>query len=87
MKVGAFSSENEEVIAGYVEQSDLSGIKASWSATDGESGVQYFEVAVGTSSGMILMGMTLAYNQFENRINDSPSLCVAYDVCYVPDGS
>ncbi|GFR58918.1 protein jagged-2 [Elysia marginata] len=51
VKVGAFSSENEEVISGYVQQSDLNGIKASWSATDGESGVQYYEVAVGTSSG------------------------------------
>ncbi|KAK3788402.1 hypothetical protein RRG08_044436, partial [Elysia crispata] len=51
VKVGAFSSESEEVISGYVEQSDLTGIKASWSAIDGESGVQYYEVAVGTSSG------------------------------------
>lgn len=49
MKVGAFSSESEVLVGGYVLQADTNGIKASWSGTDAESGIEYYEVAVGTS--------------------------------------
>lgn len=50
MKVGAFSSETEVLTGGYALQADTNGIKASWSGSDPESGIQYYEVAVGTSS-------------------------------------
>ncbi|KAK7494165.1 hypothetical protein BaRGS_00014638, partial [Batillaria attramentaria] len=47
--VGVLSSEDEVVIDGHVLQSDRAGIKATWLATDHESGIGHYEVAVGTS--------------------------------------
>ncbi|KAL8609977.1 hypothetical protein ACOMHN_029470 [Nucella lapillus] len=49
--VGVLSSEEEVVIDGRVLQSDVSGIKASWLATDHESGVKEYQVSVGTTAG------------------------------------
>ena len=49
--VGVLSSEDEVLIDGYVLQSDQTGIKATWMATDHESGVDAYEVSVGTSAG------------------------------------
>ncbi|PVD18248.1 hypothetical protein C0Q70_21774, partial [Pomacea canaliculata] len=49
--VGVLSTEDEIDLDGYVLQSDQSGIKANWLATDHESGIDHYEVAVGTSPG------------------------------------
>ena len=50
--VGVLSSEDEVLINNeYVLQSDQTGIKAAWRATDHESGVDTYEVSVGTSPG------------------------------------
>ncbi|XP_025084423.1 uncharacterized protein LOC112558273 isoform X1 [Pomacea canaliculata] len=49
--VGVLSTEDEIDLDGYVLQSDQSDIKANWLATDHESGIDHYEVAVGTSPG------------------------------------
>ncbi|XP_046574117.1 uncharacterized protein LOC124282192 [Haliotis rubra] len=49
--VGIFSGSEEELIDGYVIQSDPSAIKATWFATDSESGIKSYMVAVGTTNG------------------------------------
>ena len=49
--VGVLSSEEEVLIGGRVLQSDQSGIKATWLATDHESSVRSYDVAVGTAPG------------------------------------
>ncbi|XP_048250793.1 uncharacterized protein LOC124111176 [Haliotis rufescens] len=49
--VGIFSGSSEELINGYVIQSDNSGIMATWFATDHESGISSYAIAVGTTEG------------------------------------
>ncbi|KAK3609657.1 hypothetical protein CHS0354_035942 [Potamilus streckersoni] len=49
--VGTLSSDVEEVIQGYVWQSDHEGIQATWFATDGQSGIKFYKIAIGTSKG------------------------------------
>lgn len=49
--VGIFSGSSEELINGYVIQSDNSGIMATWFATDHESGISSYSIAVGTTEG------------------------------------
>ncbi|XP_048258679.1 uncharacterized protein LOC124137747 [Haliotis rufescens] len=48
---GILSGNVEEVIDGYIVQSDPRGIKATWFATDIQSGIKSYMVAVGTSRG------------------------------------
>ncbi|KAL5013969.1 hypothetical protein ScPMuIL_008239 [Solemya velum] len=50
VRVGVLSGP-EEMVDGFVRQSDNQGIKATWSATDNQSGIKVFSVAVGTSGG------------------------------------
>ncbi|XP_048258676.1 uncharacterized protein LOC125384201 [Haliotis rufescens] len=50
--VGIFSGNDEELIDGYVTQSDTSGIKATWFAKDSESGIKSYMVAIGTTQGL-----------------------------------
>ncbi|XP_046562951.1 uncharacterized protein LOC124271844 [Haliotis rubra] len=49
--VGTLSGSEEELTDGYVIQSDTTGIKATWSAKDSESGIKSYMVAVGTTKG------------------------------------
>ena len=51
LNVGVLGGEEEEILGGYVWQSDHAGIKATWLASDPESGVGGVAVAVGTSPG------------------------------------
>ena len=51
LNVGVMGGEEEVVLSGYVWQSDHSGIKVTWLASDPESGVNGIEVAVGTTPG------------------------------------
>ncbi|CAH1268735.1 Hypp3967 [Branchiostoma lanceolatum] len=51
VRVGVTSGEPEELEDGYVLHTDLQGIQASWMATDFESGVVSYWVAVGTTPG------------------------------------
>ncbi len=50
VRAGVIDGEVEEVVNGYVYQSDLENIEASWSAVDGESGIAEYFVSVGTSN-------------------------------------
>ena len=52
--VGVLGGDEEETIYGYVWQSDHEGIKATWLASDPESGVGGIAVAVGTTPGNYL---------------------------------
>ncbi|XP_048258717.1 uncharacterized protein LOC124137708 isoform X1 [Haliotis rufescens] len=49
--VGIFSGNKEELIDGYVTQSDPSSIKATWFAMDSESAIKSYMVAIGTTQG------------------------------------
>eukprot|EP00058_Branchiostoma_floridae_P000529 XP_002586017.1 hypothetical protein BRAFLDRAFT_110183 [Branchiostoma floridae] len=51
VRIGVTSGEPEELEDGYALHTDLQGIQASWRATDFESGVVSYWVAVGTTSG------------------------------------
>ncbi|XP_066289761.1 uncharacterized protein [Branchiostoma lanceolatum] len=51
VRVGVTAGEPEELEDGYVLHTDLQGIQASWMATDFESGVVSYWVAVGTTPG------------------------------------
>ena len=48
---GVLNGESEELIDGYVLHNDPDGIKASWGATDLQSGIVEYLVAIGTSIG------------------------------------
>ena len=48
---GVLSGQSEEVIDGVVLHNDPDGILGSWKATDAESGIMRYMVAVGTSEG------------------------------------
>ena len=50
--VGVLGGEEEHKVYGYVWQSDHAGIKASWVASDHESGVTGVRWAVGTANGI-----------------------------------
>ncbi|XP_070573548.1 uncharacterized protein [Ptychodera flava] len=43
--------QEEEIIDGFVLQTDIEGIKAFWEATDFQSGVVDYQISVGTSPG------------------------------------
>ncbi|XP_078616233.1 uncharacterized protein LOC144884654 [Branchiostoma floridae x Branchiostoma japonicum] len=51
VNIGVTAGEIEELEDGYVLHTDLQGIQASWMATDFESGVKSYWVAVGTTPG------------------------------------
>lgn len=51
MKVGTLADGVEEKVEGYVWQADSKNIKAAWFATDPESGIIGYQVAVGTTPG------------------------------------
>ncbi|XP_078695732.1 uncharacterized protein LOC144924477 [Branchiostoma floridae x Branchiostoma belcheri] len=51
VKIGVTAGEPEELEDGYVLHTDLQGIQAAWLATDFESGVVSYWVAVGTTPG------------------------------------
>ncbi|KAI8516764.1 hypothetical protein Bbelb_053450 [Branchiostoma belcheri] len=51
VKIGVTAGEAEELEDGYVLHTDLQGIQAAWLATDFESGVVSYWVAVGTTPG------------------------------------
>ena len=51
VRVGVVSGMTEEKYGNYVLQSDQSGITAAWLAIDGESGIEEYNVCVGTSNG------------------------------------
>jgi hypothetical protein len=51
LNVGVLSGE-EETVDGYVLQSDHDGIKATWRASDPQSGVTIVTYAVGTYEGI-----------------------------------
>ncbi|KAI8482777.1 hypothetical protein Bbelb_394390 [Branchiostoma belcheri] len=51
VKIGVTAGEPEELEDGYVLHTDLQGIQAAWLATDSESGVVSYWMAVGTTSG------------------------------------
>ncbi|XP_070573744.1 uncharacterized protein [Ptychodera flava] len=52
ISIGAMTAdEDEELIDGYVMQTDTEGIRAFWEAVDFESGIFAYWIAVGTSSG------------------------------------
>eukprot|EP00058_Branchiostoma_floridae_P003025 XP_002588513.1 hypothetical protein BRAFLDRAFT_79466 [Branchiostoma floridae] len=51
VRIGVTSGEPEELYDGYVLHTDLQGIQASWMATDAQSGVVSYWVAVGTTPG------------------------------------
>ncbi|XP_035696857.1 uncharacterized protein LOC118430254 [Branchiostoma floridae] len=51
VRIGVTSGEPEELNDGYVLHTDLQGIQASWMATDAQSGVVSYWVAVGTTPG------------------------------------
>ncbi|XP_041378093.1 uncharacterized protein LOC121390363 [Gigantopelta aegis] len=49
--VGIFEGDEEEVVDGKVIQQDPNGIKATWFATDAQSGVTSYKIAVGNTPG------------------------------------
>ncbi|XP_033121447.1 uncharacterized protein LOC117120538 [Anneissia japonica] len=52
VKVGVMDAgAAEELLFGYVWQSDQQGIKATWKAVDAESGILSYWVSIGTKSG------------------------------------
>ncbi|XP_070573769.1 uncharacterized protein [Ptychodera flava] len=52
ISIGAMTADKEEeLIDGYVMQTDTEGIRAYWEAVDFESGIFAYWIAVGTSSG------------------------------------
>ena len=48
VRAGSVDGDHEEVLNGYVYQSDRSGILASWRGVDPESHVKSYWVAVGS---------------------------------------
>ena len=48
MRAGSVDGDHEEILNGYVHQSDRSGILASWRGVDPESQVKSYWVAVGS---------------------------------------
>ncbi|CAH1791080.1 unnamed protein product, partial [Owenia fusiformis] len=50
VRIGVSAGEMEDIIDGMVVSADNTGIQATWNAIDPESGIQYYHVAVGTSS-------------------------------------
>ncbi|KAK3612537.1 hypothetical protein CHS0354_024514 [Potamilus streckersoni] len=49
--VGVMAGEDEDVVEGFVYQSDHTGIKISWFTSDHESGIEGAMIAVGTNKG------------------------------------
>ena len=48
VRAGSVDGDHEEVLNGYVYQSDRSGILASWRGVDSESQVKSYWIAVGS---------------------------------------
>ncbi|CAH1259269.1 FAT1 [Branchiostoma lanceolatum] len=51
VRVGVIASDVEEVLDGFVWQTDRTGILANWKASDGQSGVERYWIAVGSYPG------------------------------------
>ncbi|VDI67222.1 Hypothetical predicted protein [Mytilus galloprovincialis] len=51
LHVNTLSDDEEQTVYGYVWQADTEGIKAAWRASDHQSGVISFKIAVGSSPG------------------------------------
>ena len=48
VRAGSVDGDHEEILNGYVYQSDRSGILASWRGVDPESQVKSYWIAVGS---------------------------------------
>ncbi|XP_078578634.1 uncharacterized protein LOC144863382 [Branchiostoma floridae x Branchiostoma japonicum] len=51
VRVGVLASDDEEVVDGFVWQTDRKGILANWLASDGQSGIESYWIAVGSHPG------------------------------------
>ncbi|XP_063408918.1 uncharacterized protein LOC134692399 [Mytilus trossulus] len=51
LHVNTLSDDQEQVVDNYVWQADTNGIKAAWQASDHQSGIISFKIAVGTTHG------------------------------------
>ncbi|CAG2236309.1 unnamed protein product [Mytilus edulis] len=51
LHVNTLANDEEQVVYGYVWQADTNGIKAAWQASDHQSGIISFKIAVGSTSG------------------------------------
>ncbi|CAG2214886.1 unnamed protein product [Mytilus edulis] len=51
LHVNTLSDDEEKVVDNYVWQADTTGIKAAWQASDHQSGIVSFKIAVGTTPG------------------------------------
>ncbi|KAI8510725.1 hypothetical protein Bbelb_116410, partial [Branchiostoma belcheri] len=51
VRVGVLASDEEEVVDGFVWQTDRKGILANWLASDGQSGIEAYWIAVGSYPG------------------------------------
>ncbi|CAH1258771.1 JAG1 [Branchiostoma lanceolatum] len=51
VRVGVLASDVEEVLDGFVWQTDRKGILANWLASDGQSGIEAYWIAVGSYPG------------------------------------
>ncbi|XP_076086943.1 uncharacterized protein LOC143057517 [Mytilus galloprovincialis] len=51
LHVNTLTDDEEQAVYGYVYQADTNGIKAVWQASDHQSGIVSFKIAVGSTSG------------------------------------